>query len=58
MHWDDEELRAWEDLHSKKGEDVLLLQQFIDEDTAQFKVNLWHLTSVAKYLYKRPVVQA
>lgn len=39
MHWDDEELRAWEDLHNRKGEDVCLLQQFINEDAAQFKVN-------------------
>lgn len=38
MRWDDEELLAWEDLHSRKGEDLHLLQEFINEDTAQFKV--------------------
>ncbi|XP_034233340.1 coiled-coil domain-containing protein 39-like [Thrips palmi] len=37
MHWDGEELLAWEDLHNRKEEDIYLLQQFINEDTAQFK---------------------
>lgn len=37
MRWDDEELLAWEDLHNRKGEDLQLLQQFINEDNAQFK---------------------
>lgn len=39
MHWDGEELLAWEDLHNRKEEDIYLLQQFINEDTAQFKVS-------------------
>ncbi|KAJ1523584.1 hypothetical protein ONE63_001429 [Megalurothrips usitatus] len=37
MKWDNEELLAWEDLHNRKGEDLYLLQQFMNEDTAQFK---------------------
>ncbi|KAK3929103.1 Coiled-coil domain-containing protein 39 [Frankliniella fusca] len=39
MRWDDEELMAWEDLHNRKGEDLQLLQQFINEDNAQFKAS-------------------
>lgn len=39
MRWDGEELLAWEDLHNRKEEDIYLLQQFINEDTAQFKAS-------------------